>query len=395
MTNDEIRTLLAGYATNTLSETERQALFEAALEDQELFDALNKEQPLKELLADPISRAQVRQALETPPPAPWWSGWWTWTAAASAIAAAVLMVAVTRSHAPEPSQQYASLPAAKPVTGQPAVQPAVQPADKLESGAKAVPQPAAQPKARVALDSERRQTVRARPSGSANVRKDEAQSIAAPVAPPAPAPPVLTTSQQVQVEAQSPSLSQVPSQSRGSDTQAQSQQGVGGAINSLRDQKQSQAVPAQFNGAAARALMSSVSPPVRYVLLKRDQDGTYHPLSSGTGLNPGDAVRLSVTPITSGYLTLSRQNVAGQWTRMFPNEGPGLSVSANASYTIPASPIDVTNADQTLRLTLVPASLLGVSATGELKAKAAPLKKESTPNPPLFVDLTIGPRSVR
>ena len=107
MTNDEIRKLLGGYATNTLTETERQALFEAALEDQELFDALHQEQALKDLLADPVSRAQIRQALEKPRAA-WWSRWWTWTAAASAVAAAVLVVAVTRSHTPEPIQQYAS-----------------------------------------------------------------------------------------------------------------------------------------------------------------------------------------------------------------------------------------------------------------------------------------------
>ncbi len=40
MTQDEIRRLLGGYATNTLTDGERTALFEAALEDQELFDAL-------------------------------------------------------------------------------------------------------------------------------------------------------------------------------------------------------------------------------------------------------------------------------------------------------------------------------------------------------------------
>jgi hypothetical protein len=80
---------------------------------------------------------------------------------------------------------------------------------------------------------------------------------------------------------------------------------------------------------------------------------------------------------------------------MFPETGPGLSVSASASYTIPASPIDVTTTDQTLRLTLVPASMIGVGSTGELKAKTVPLKKESSPNPPLFIELTIGPRIVR
>src|SRR5262249_19101936 len=66
MTNDEIRKLLGGYATNTLTEAERKSLFEAALENQEVFDALQEEQALKELLADPVSRVQVRQALEKP-----------------------------------------------------------------------------------------------------------------------------------------------------------------------------------------------------------------------------------------------------------------------------------------------------------------------------------------
>jgi hypothetical protein len=58
----------------------------------------------------------------------------------------------------------------------------------------------------------------------------------------------------------------------------------------------------------------------------------------------------------------------------------------------PASPIDVTNADQKLRITLVPASMIGVSSTGQVKAKIAPLKKESAANPPFFVEVTIGPR---
>ena len=42
MTQDEIRKLLGGYATNALSAEERRILFEAALEDQELFNALAK-----------------------------------------------------------------------------------------------------------------------------------------------------------------------------------------------------------------------------------------------------------------------------------------------------------------------------------------------------------------
>ncbi len=42
MTQDEIRKLLGGYATNALTADERRILFEAALEDQELFNALRE-----------------------------------------------------------------------------------------------------------------------------------------------------------------------------------------------------------------------------------------------------------------------------------------------------------------------------------------------------------------
>lgn len=50
MTRDEIRGLIGGYATGSLSEAEQKLLFEAALDDQELFDELAREQALKELL---------------------------------------------------------------------------------------------------------------------------------------------------------------------------------------------------------------------------------------------------------------------------------------------------------------------------------------------------------
>lgn len=64
---DDVRKLLGGYSTGTLSEPEKKALYEAALEDPALFEALADEQALKELLDDPGARAQVLQALETRP----------------------------------------------------------------------------------------------------------------------------------------------------------------------------------------------------------------------------------------------------------------------------------------------------------------------------------------
>ena len=66
MSPEEIKKLLGGYATGTLTAEEQQALFAAALEDQELFDTLAREQALRDLLSDPASRAHLLTALDTP-----------------------------------------------------------------------------------------------------------------------------------------------------------------------------------------------------------------------------------------------------------------------------------------------------------------------------------------
>jgi hypothetical protein len=58
------RGLLGGYATGTLSEDERRLLFEVAMEDQEIFDELAREQALKEMLETPGVRDRLTAALE-------------------------------------------------------------------------------------------------------------------------------------------------------------------------------------------------------------------------------------------------------------------------------------------------------------------------------------------
>jgi hypothetical protein len=94
MSGDEIRKLLGGYATGTLTSEERQALFEAALDDQELFDALAREQPLRELLGDPAARAELLAALGDAP-APWRERWARWMRGhAVGLAAAACLLAV-------------------------------------------------------------------------------------------------------------------------------------------------------------------------------------------------------------------------------------------------------------------------------------------------------------
>src|SRR5581483_175137 len=103
MNHQQLQRLLGGYASNTLTENERKALFEAALEDQDLFNALQQEQALKALLEDPVSRQAIRSALDEPQQANWWSRHWLWgTAGAMAVAAGIIAIVLSRAPATKP-----------------------------------------------------------------------------------------------------------------------------------------------------------------------------------------------------------------------------------------------------------------------------------------------------
>ncbi len=67
MKREDLEKLLGGYATGTLTDDERRALFDAALTDQTLFDALAGEEALREVLEDPRCRRQIEQALREQP----------------------------------------------------------------------------------------------------------------------------------------------------------------------------------------------------------------------------------------------------------------------------------------------------------------------------------------
>jgi hypothetical protein len=102
MKDEDIQNLLGGFATDTLTDRERELLFTAALKNQELFDALADEQALRELLSDPASRRQLLQALE---PEKRGVFAWTlrpllWAVAVSAMTALVVAVALRQARPP-------------------------------------------------------------------------------------------------------------------------------------------------------------------------------------------------------------------------------------------------------------------------------------------------------
>ena len=146
MTRIDAEKLLGGYATGTLTEAERTALFAAALEHQELFDALADEEAFKDLLSDPVAKAQLLAALapaDAPKVVPFWRRTGVLGAAASLLLASLAGLAYLRSPnqvSPSLHQEAEKAPAAKAVAvpSQAQVAPPVArariPAEKAKEG---------------------------------------------------------------------------------------------------------------------------------------------------------------------------------------------------------------------------------------------------------------------
>lgn len=342
MSKEEIRKLLGGYATNTLTESERNALFEAALDDQELFNALQQEQALKNLLDDPVARAEVRHALQQPSGGVRAAGrmrWWAFGGAASAVAAAAILFVVFRGGISErPTQLAMTEKAPSPVS------PAVS-----EQKAAAVPAPAEPP--------QRKAKAAASPVTVPN----------SPPAAPAPAPPPIIPSP-VQAE----------------------------AVQSFREQQSGAPIAGRVqdrialaNAPPARVMGSLQGPLLRYSLVRLDTRSKDYTAVSDADLKPGDLVRLEVSAALPGQVRLSHLDQTGEWQRV-----TDIAVQANSGYPIPDSPIQVTDNSQKYRLTLEmlgpQAQTLTGIAGGPKRTMRAASAAQSTPSGPTVVEITIG-----
>ena len=304
MTHDEAMKLVGGYATNSLTEEQRKGLLAAALDDQELFDALEREQGLKDVFDDRVARAEVRQALETPESGTRasWTRWWAWGGASAAVAALVAIFS-TVQHRPEPVQ--------------------VSPVEKSMTQHMTQAEDSAPPELkRVAPAAVGRQVpVKGKPEPALAVAKDdrerrEDKSLAKEMA------------------AAAPGRQQPMQTAPGSANSV-----LGGSISArdaMLSQARMEAVPADRGMLASRKAITTL---LNYTLLKREADGREVAVLPGD-VHEADVIRISVSPAVGGTLSvyLLRNGVSALAT-------PLLSVSAQRSYVVPDTAITVKAGD--------------------------------------------------
>src|SRR5580658_7039488 len=131
---------MSGYATGSLSDSDRRRLFDAALDDQNLFDQLAHEQALKDLIDQPGARDRLIAALapaETPRAIGAWKKPLAWGFAAMFVVSmsiAALMLTRSGIRTQVAQRQIPQLPIAQP--------PATQtPVPQTENGPLSPPSP--------------------------------------------------------------------------------------------------------------------------------------------------------------------------------------------------------------------------------------------------------------
>lgn len=292
MSREEIEKLLGGYATDTLDAAERRALYEAALEDQELFDALAKEQALREVLQDPPARQQLIQALG-PAPDTLGAGAWRWLRRPALLAGGLAAVLIAAG--------LVLLLQPKPAARREAIMAEAIP-----------PRPEAAPPASSAAPA---RVFRA----PAATRK--LQPLARP-----PKPPTLSSSNEVQA----PELA-LPAQPAAAAPAAPPPSAAPRPVTVGLLSGQAVLPMAKLKQAKAVASLAA-KPGLRYSLLLEGANGAYLPAAPDAVFHPGDSVRIQVEPNDSGYIYLFEKNAAGAW-----NTVADLPAEKGQRYVLPPS----------------------------------------------------------
>jgi hypothetical protein len=356
MANDEIRDLIGRYATGSLSAEEQQRLFDAALDDQDLFDELAREQELKSLIDEPGARDRLIRALEPPKRKVSWI--FALVPVAAAIAFVILFVHPERFRKPSPQSTVATATTAPPQTeiasaGKPPAEPPVsqpQPAGSPRLRDKALePPPKALEKKAEGREEEDLRTLDRKEEAKKDAAKD--QIAAAPPPPPAAEPlkekqaaEAKSTAETVQVQAMAPEVRRYDAQ------QQKTQNAPGGprqqnAVQQPTPQRARAAAPAAGDSAGLLTLPPfgfhySVETPGHLIIIPA-ADGTLSVKSAdGTVLFAPQRIAVGITndialPGTVSSLTIvfSRGATAPQVTPSIRADPQGDVTATSASVT--------------------------------------------------------------
>ncbi|MFN7918490.1 MAG: hypothetical protein U0Q16_00245 [Bryobacteraceae bacterium] len=278
----EVEQMIGGYATGSLTPAERDALFRAALEDQQLFDALADEDALRELLADPAVRQRLLGHLAPKPSA--WQRFVAWigqpipmaataTAAIGFVAAALLLqTRETKLASPPPVQVAETRPA-----------PAIQMEERARTQAPMPTTPAAKPAPQQ----------KAMKADSVSAPKQEAPASAVLSEPPP----------ELRAEAAAAPVPALPATAPAAPAE-----------------------PAKAKLVRAAGAVSSEAP-FRYQIERLQRDGTW--VQFGGEVDRNDRVRLRVTAALPGTITLSEGPRILQSQRVEPGSAYTFEIASN------------------------------------------------------------------
>jgi hypothetical protein len=349
---DDVRKLLGGYATGTLTEAEKQALFAAALEDAELFNVLADEEALRELLDDPAARAQVLQATETHvfSMAAVLREWFERPRAKVLVAVgAVLVVAITiTTYRDQRRSGYAQIAR----TAQPSL---TAPYPRQQDSPP--PSPSSAP-------TEKRQALRSAPVQPAKPASPQQKPEAALADAAAGVKQKMEAAKEklVRQEPQPVLVSAAPP-------------GANAVVSTFFDQQ------------PARSLAAGTAP-VKYVLLKRSPTGEYQPVAASTEFAADEEPRLAVSATEAGTIRLSRDDSASITSTVVE---PGRT----ATFTVPAAArsLVLSFSPATSRLTgstLVPSVRPQLrTSEAEARTKQAADAPAQTPSGPLLIEIKL------
>jgi hypothetical protein len=321
--------LLGGYATGTLTAEERQALFEAALEDQGLFDALAREEALREVLVDGVARARLLAALEGQR-APWWRRAWVAMPVRALAATAALSIAVVAGYwvwHSQPRHAVTEVAALRPAAT-PAAPPAAIP-EKSVVSAPAAKEPRALMR-RLPAESDRvrqnalgsRQAQAVAQTGDAGAsggggggsRVIGSLTPAPPLAGFAPAPAAAPMPKEAVAVGARPEASQMKAEAQTSSAGANSADSALVVNGSAAPILQSGSAGNNFRPARApimSALGALIAAPLRWTVLRRSDGGFFDPIELAD-LHAGNTIELRLESTVEGDISLSEDAPGGK-----------------------------------------------------------------------------------